>query len=214
MSSKKYKIALIPPDGSLLKQDFTLHKIAIYLKELNNISVDLLYINDESNLDNKEIFESCIQLKDKNSMIEQLNETKYDLIIHRSWMHRYTFASILTQEFTNIVIYIKDWFEEMPQEHYKFLFDTDEDYLAIKKIFESKCKILSHYGKSYTDKLAEQYGVDKDDFIYFPEYCLRDNFTIRNKLEYKKTLNFYMLELLLTQVDQKSYQRLTIFLGL
>ena len=188
MLDKHYKIAFVPPGGILLKQDLTLQKMALYFKKSTNINVDLIYIKDESPFENENIFSLYILCSDEKEMIQYIKNQTYDLIIHRAWMHRYSFASKLAKEFENIVFYIKDWIDDMPREKYQFLFDTDEDYDAIKTIFESNRKILSHYGKSYTNKWAKKYNINRNNFIHFPEYCLEENFIKRDTIEYKKRI--------------------------
>ena len=152
------KIAFIPANGILLKQDFTLHKMGLYFKNINNITIDLIYIKSETKIEKElEYFDNIKVLKSQDKILDFLKINSYHLIFHRAWMHRYTFASVIAENFSNSVIYIKDWFDEMPRNQYKFFYKTDEDYDAIKKIFKSNRYILSHYDKRYTNKQSSIY---------------------------------------------------------
>jgi len=181
---EKKHIVIIPANGVFIKQDLTLHKIAMFFKECSHIKVTVLFIKDESQIDILSFFDNYIHVPDLNALVEELKNLKYDLAIHRCWMHRYKFAGILAENFSNMVFYIKDWFDEMSKEEYKFLFKTDEDYEGIKKLFCSKNKVLSHYGHTYTNKLVKKYNLSKKQFMFFPEYCSKENFHFRTNISY------------------------------
>ena len=176
----KKTIAIIPPDGEFAEQDFAINRISRYLQELG-INITLLCTkNNQINslyIDNIKIFESKIEI------IDYLKNHTFNLILSRSWMHRYEFAALLTQEFNNVVSYIKDW-HDYPLEYYKFIFNTDEDIQAMESIFKNSQIILSHYTKEYTDKLSKKYKTNKKKNLFFPEYTNEGNFYKKKKIEY------------------------------
>lgn len=192
------KIIVIPPDGILLKQDLSLLKMITYFSQIENIVLELVYIKDESPIDHFKMFDSIIQVNSKEQLIERLKESTYDLIIHRAWMHRYSFASELAEQFDKIIFFIKDWMDEISQKEYEVLFKTGEDYAAIKKIFESGNKIFSHFSDSYSKKLAKKYNIDKSKFVFFPEYCSKDNFYVRKLPTYTTEKNILFAGILVS----------------
>lgn len=173
-------IVFIPPNGEIVGQDFALYRIIKYFSEIG-FGTTLLVVNSisQSLVYNAHI----IKLENQNSILKYLEETKYDLIFVRSWMHRYTFAAILAQKFTNVVSYIKDW-HDFPREKYEFVFDAAEDVDAIPIIFQYSKIILSHYSSEYTDLLASRYGVSKNKFYFYPEYTQISNFNEKNEKIY------------------------------
>lgn len=173
-------IVFIPPNGEIVGQDFTLYKIIKYFSNIG-FHTTLLIVNDISQSLTYDT--TIIKLENKNSILEHLEEIKYDLIFARSWMHRYSFAAILAQKFDNVVSYIKDW-HDFPREKYQFVFDTVEDVDAIAIIFKYSKIVLSHYSSEYTDILALRYGVNKNKFYFFPEYSEVTNFYTRNEKKY------------------------------
>lgn len=179
----KKTIAIVPPGGKLLYQDFALMRMCDYLKT-TEINTCLLAIKDE-NLNFESFTDFTIEMKDEDELITQLQNGEFDLIFHRTWMHRYSFAAKLLENFENIVFYIKDWFEEMPREVYKYQFKTDEDYDAIAKLFGSQKMILSHYTDDYTSTvLSKNYDVPSEKFVFFPEYCSKENFFVKQNISY------------------------------
>lgn len=165
-------IVFIPPNGEIVGQDFALYRIIKYFSKIG-FGTTLLIVNDISQFLNYDAH--IVKLENQNSILQHLQETKYDLIFVRSWMHRYLFAATLAQKFDNVVSYIKDW-HDFPREKYQFVFDTVEDVDAIATIFKHSKVILSHYSSKYTDILALRYRVNKNKFYFFPEYSEVSNY--------------------------------------
>jgi len=177
------KIALIPPGGEFINQDFALQRIALYFIT-QDIVVYLIKLGSSSKIEEDTIFNYIITVQDIQEL-EELNQThQFDLVVHRCWMHKYIFASTLLNKFSNIVFYIKDWMDEIPKEEYGFLYKTQEDYDGIKAIFQSGHTILSHYSNKYTNKLSRKYQVPNNTFNFFPEYCIKNNFYTRKNTKF------------------------------
>ena len=188
--SKINKIVLIPPNGEMFVNDFSLQRIGKALKVKNNIKIILLKI-DKS--DSKNIFEKTdfaditINVKSKDELFNQLKIINPDTIFHRSWMLAYPFAAKLVKEFDNVVVNIKDW-NFSSEKDYKIIFGEKSmgDFDAIKYIFKNAKLVLSHFIKEQALIWAKEYKTDKDKFIFFPEYCDKDKFFNRKNTPYKK----------------------------
>jgi len=168
MSLHKKCIAIVPPDGELKKQDFALHRICRYLQN-KGFEVNLVKLSTCS-LD-FEFAHHTIVLPNKEELIVHLQKSAYDLVIHRSWMHAYSFAAVLAENIENIIFYIKDWMVEISPKEYAFVYKTIEDYAAIEKLFLASKRILSHYSDAYTQSVwSQRYGVSNEKFVYFPEF--------------------------------------------
>lgn len=181
---KNKKIALIPPAGIEVSQDGFFNRISNYFKTTHYIDTYFITISNEKQKIKNYDFDHHIIVKDYNDLVKYVKKEYFDIILHRTWMHRYKFAGNLSRDIKNVVFYIKDWMEEIPQEEYKFLFETENDYSGIKQVFTNGRIILSHYSKAYTNMLAKKYNVSKKKFIFFPEYCNKNNFTIRETINY------------------------------
>ncbi|NCO01828.1 MAG: hypothetical protein GW906_08345 [Epsilonproteobacteria bacterium] len=188
----KKRVAFIPPSGIMVYQDSFFRRILKYFHKLDYVETYLISI---SNVDcvNTFIVDYNITVSNYDELITFLKKEAFDLVIHRTWMHRYKFAGNLSKDVNNIVFYIKDWIDEIAQDKYKFLFNTVNDYEGIKEIFENGNLILSHYATSYRNKLANTYNVSKEKFIFFPEYCNEENFVTKKLLHYKKSKNKKLL---------------------
>ncbi|NQY94603.1 MAG: hypothetical protein HRT43_10580, partial [Campylobacteraceae bacterium] len=188
------KIAIIPPNGKLNIHDFVIYRLSQYLSN-KNFSVYLIKIDEESDQETLGFFEEIVNVKDINEIIDFLEKKSFDLIIHRCWMHAYPFAAILAPIFKNIIFYIKDWMQEISQEEYKLVYNTEDDYPAIRLLFASNKKILSHYSPEYVNKVwVEEYDIEKNNFIFFPEYTDTSKHFIRNNTSFEKN-NIKLLSL-------------------
>lgn len=183
MEIKNKSIVFIPPDGELIAQDFALYRVINYFKELG-LSTSLITTNN-TQVCTKKYDVNHIVLNNKDEIINHLSNNKYDLIFHRSWMHRYEFAAEIAKKFDNVISYIKDW-HDFPRKKYKFIYDTVEDVDAMREIIKNSKIILSHYSNEYTDLLAKKHHVDKRKFYFFPEYTNRSHFSKKNVIEYDK----------------------------
>lgn len=184
MSKQLYtnkNIAIVPPNGEFVGQDFAINRITDFFKDLN-IKVTLLCITNNSSI-NSLYIKNIKEFKSTDDIIKHLRKTEYDIIFSRSWMHRYSLGAKLAEEFDNVVSYIKDW-HNYPKKYYTFVFNTTEDVQAIKSIFKNSKIILSHYTKEYTNKLAKKYNINENKFYFFPEYTNKKNFCERKNFNY------------------------------
>jgi len=179
---KNNKIIIVPPNGENIAQDFALQRIVSFLKS-KNLKTYLLQIDNKYN--NKMYTDYVINVNSRNEIIDYLKRNDFDLIIHRSWMHRYAFAAELAEEFDNIIVYIKDW-HNYPKEKYKFIYKTEEDFLGIEKLFKSGKQILTHFTDEQYKVWAERYNISGKYFSFFPEYCTKENFCINKQNQYDK----------------------------
>lgn len=177
------KIILIPPNGKLKKQDFSLHRINKWLKDFN-IEVILMLISEKDEIAYKDDFENVVMVEDEIKLFEAIKTIDYDCILHRSWMGAYSFAAKLIQKFDNVIVNIKDW-NFASKEVYEFLFPDTQDFDGIDFIFKNGKTILSHFTDEQALLWAKEYNTDKDKFIFFPEYCNKDNFNRKPPLKYE-----------------------------
>jgi len=175
-------IALIPPNGDNINQDFSLNRIAIFLNS-QRIDTYLIQVDSKYNKSITQYTKYVITLDTKEDIVSYLKNNKFDLIFHRSWMHRYKFASMLAEEFDNIIFYIKDW-HNFPLAKYKFIYKNIEDFEGIERLFKSGKRILSHFTEEQFIKWAKKYNASEEQFMFFPEYCTRENFFKRDNIVY------------------------------
>lgn len=173
---KNKHIIFIPPNGSFKVQDFSIYRIVKALKNLTDFKLTLLYIKSDIVVD-LQLFDNVIEVNDTKEIVHKLQDKTYDYIFHRTWMHAYDFASELVQRFDNVLVNIKDW-NFAPEEVYEFLFNK-RDYRAIKSIFESGCKILTHFTQEQVQLWCNEYDTCEENFIFFPEFCNEENFIIK-----------------------------------
>lgn len=186
-NKEKKRIAFIPPSGIFVQQDGFFKRISKYFANKKEIETYLIIIDSTENHQfNTNMFEYFIKVNTFEDLLLYLKKEKFDIVFHRSWMHRYKFAGDLSREVDNLIVYIKDWMEEIPREKYKFLYTTDNDYDGIKDIFNNSKLILSHYDTRYTNKLAKKYNISAKKFIFFPEYCNEENFRVRENIIYNQ----------------------------
>lgn len=163
-------IIFIPSNGKFKRQDYSLHRIAMWLSTYKTIKTTLLYIKSDNSHPNTKIFDTTIELSSQEEIFKKLEEIPHDIIFNRSWMHAYPFSKKLVKKFDNVVINIKDWNFSSKKE-YKFLFNDSSDFKAINYIFKNAKYIFSHFTYEQAEIWAEKYKVDKSKFIFFPEYC-------------------------------------------
>lgn len=149
-------------------------RLCDYLKECG-VSIYWAQIEEEKNHAKLLSSDHLITVNDLDSIVEYAKQGEFDLILHRGWMHRYSFAARLSREVENIVFYIKDW-QNYPREKYKFIYTTDEDFDAIEELFRSGKKIFSHFTKEQHRIWAQRYGIGTENFHFLPEYCNEKNF--------------------------------------
>ncbi len=178
------RIAIIPPNGENIPQDFALRRIVKFLNS-QNIETYLIQVNIEKNKNLESYTTHIITVENMNEIISYLKNNKFDLIFHRPWMHRYEFAAVLAETFENIIFYIKDW-HNFPKEKYKFIYKTVEDFDGIERLFKSGKKILSHFTVEQSERWAEEYNLSKEQFVFFPEYCTKDSIDTRDNINYDK----------------------------
>ncbi|MDD4505344.1 MAG: hypothetical protein PHE60_03095 [Sulfurospirillaceae bacterium] len=177
------KIIIVPPNGKFKSQDFFIHRLSEYLY-INNYEAKLVKIKEDFD---EEICLSIpiISLDNVEHLLFYLTTSNFDLIIHRCWMHSYSFAALLSQHCSNVVFYIKDWFAEISREQYKLIYHTDSDYDGIKTLFESNKKILTHYTMEYIIAIwSKKYCIDINNFTFFPEYTIKSKHHIRINTSY------------------------------
>lgn len=185
MNSKH--IILIPPNGQLKKQDFSLQRISKWLGKTENIKTTLLHVKPEFFNPKITMFDNIIEVSTEEEIFTKLAEISFDKIFHRSWMGGYPFAANLVKEFDNVIINIKDW-NFADKEVYEFLFPNSKDHEAIEYIFKNCPTILSHFTKEQSKIWAKEYNVSSDKFIFFPEYCNKKSFH-KKPLSSLKTIN-------------------------
>ncbi len=185
--SKVKKIIFIPPNGEMFINDFSIQRIAKYLKNNKNIHTTLLQIKDHKATDSFEYIDSIIDVESQNDLLEQLKSLKYDIIFHRSWMLAYPFAAKLVKKFDNVIVNIKDWGFSSKKE-YKIMFgdNATKDFKAIKFIFKNAKYVLSHYTEEQAKIWEKQYNTSREKFIFFPEYSNENNFNNKENINYKK----------------------------
>ncbi len=167
-------IIFVPPNGILKRQDFSIARIVKILQKDKGIKSILLYINSAQDNHSLNYFDQVYQVKSEEELFNKLSSINYDSIFSRSWMHAYSFSAKLVKKFDNVIVNIKDW-NFSTREEYKFLFGNDDDFDAIKYIFENAKYILSHYTDKQAKLWAKKYQVSKEKFIFFPEYCVDIN---------------------------------------
>lgn len=185
--SKENTIIFIPPNGEIFINDFTIQRICKDLKKFKNIKTILLKIDKVRGYEKSfDYVDLVIDVNTQKDIIEKINEIKPKLIFHRSWMHAYPFAARLVKNFDNVIVNIKDWNFSSKKE-YEIIFDKNatKDFKAIKYIFKNAKKVLSHYTKEQAKIWSKKYKVSKNKFIFFPEYCNKENF-IDNLTPYNK----------------------------
>jgi hypothetical protein len=181
------KIVLVPPNGWLLIHDFSLHRIGMYLKKLENVTTIIVKIDNKKRdvaFDDGNYVDEVINVTTEQELLKKIEELKPDLIFHRSWMLAYSFAAKLVERFENVVVNIKDWnFTE--KDKYEFIYPNHgDDFEAIEYIFKNAKNILSHFTNKQSKIWAKKYDVDSKKFLFFPEYCNED-FFLERKLQYK-----------------------------
>ena len=186
MIYKTKLIIFIPPNGILKKHDFSLERIVRSLKDDKLIKSILIYKENHQDKRALKYFDNIIQIKSEKELFKKISHIDYDIIFSRSWMHAYSFSAKLVKKFDNVVVNIKDWNFSTKKE-YKFLFKNNDDFNAIKYIFKNAKYILSHYTKEQAKIWSKKYNVNKDKFIFFPEFCNKENF-INNKIFYSDTI--------------------------
>ena len=178
---KETKVVFIPPNGEIVAQDFALHRIAAFLKT-QSITTYLLHVLDNAS-EIPNYTDHTISLDSKDAIIPYLQNNDFDLIFHRTWMHRYCFAAELAEQFSNIIVYIKDW-HNYPKKKYELIYTTIEDFEGIERLFKSGRTILTHYTNKQYKLWAKRYDVSKKQFVFFPEYCTKSNFYVREQVNY------------------------------
>jgi len=177
----KKNIVIVPPSGWMLIQDFSIHRLGKYFKNVKNIKTIVVKIDNkklDGEFDNGGYVDEVINVSTEEELFKTIKELNPDLIFHRSWMLAYPFAAKLVKEFDNVVVNIKDW-NFATKKEYKFIFDDISDFKAIKYIFKNSKYVLSHYTKEQAKIWAKEYNVNKNKFIFFPEYCNEENFSTK-----------------------------------
>lgn len=180
---KQKHIVFIPPNGEFKKQDFSLLRITTWLKTVKTVKTTLLFIRTDNVNFNTDIFDTIIEVNNKEEILKKLKKISCDIIFNRSWMHSYQFSKQIVEKFDNVVVNIKDW-NFCSEKEYKFLFGNSKDFKAIQYIFKHSKYILSHFTIEQAKLWAAEYNIDEDRFIFFPEYCNEESF-IDKHIEYK-----------------------------
>ena len=177
MSKKMKRIVFIPPNGMIFNNDFFIKRLSEYFENYSNAYTILLKIDDKKNIENVMNVDEVIDVSSADELFKKLRSIDYDIIFHRSWMLAYPFAKKILENFDNVIVNIKDW-EVCTKKEYEFAYGIDavEDFSAIEYIFKNSKLIFSHYTKEQAIIWANQYNVDVDKFIFFPEYCYKNNF--------------------------------------
>lgn len=176
-------VVLIPPSARFKKQDFSIQRVATAFKNISDIKVVLLYIKElELSIDEK-IYDEVISVTSEQEIFLKLKAIDSKMIINRAWMHNYSFAKSLVENFNNVVVNIKDW-NFCSKDEYRFLFGSTDDFEAIEYIFENAKLVLSHFTQEQAVLWSKEYGVDLNRFVFFPEFCNKDSFENR-AIEYK-----------------------------
>jgi len=110
------KIVFIPPDAIIVNQDFSLYRISDFFNKIGFKTYMLII--DKNNIQSIKYNTKTILVKNKKKLFEHLKKNSYDIIFHRSWMHRYKFANELIEKFPKSILYIKDW-QNIPSKEYK-----------------------------------------------------------------------------------------------
>ncbi|MGB5793687.1 hypothetical protein [Poseidonibacter sp.] len=176
-------IIFIPPNGILKKHDFSLQRIANVLETDSTMKSVLIYIDNQQD-NNIGHFDEIYKVNSKQELIEKIKEINYDIIFSRGWMHAYPFCAELVKKFDNVIVNIKDW-NFATKEEYKFLFGNDDDFDAIEYIFKNAKHILPHYTTQQAKLWLKEYQLEKDKFVFFPEYCN----IVKNDISIKKFTN-------------------------
>jgi len=169
------EILFIPPNGSLKKFDFSIFRIAKYLKD-HNIKASLLSF--EAPPENfAHLFETVYTPKTVADFLDLLGSMPRSQIFYRGWMHAYLFGAFLVKFFPDTIVNIKDW-NFCDPEKYDFLFGAFSlhDFEGIDYIFKNATLILSHYTKEEAGRWAKEHNCSPDKFVFFPELCDEENF--------------------------------------
>lgn len=163
-------IVLIPPGGNFNSIDFSLIRVARYLKSIGKKPILVAF--KATNFKFTDDFEEIFLEQDISSFIQRIASIKKEKIFYRGWMHNYAMGGFLVNYFQNVVVCIKDWNFANKQE-YAFLFGEDGmyDFWGIEQIFQKATRVLSHYTKEEAKRWALEYDVEESKFLFFPEYC-------------------------------------------
>ena len=177
-------IIFIPPNGTMYNQDFSIQRVTNYLFNKDTYKTVLLKINKSSENNKMYNVDKIINVTSQDEILETLKREKYDYIFHRSWMGAYSFAALLSKNFNNVIVNIKDW-NFATKKEYSIMLDEKqvEDFDAITSIFSNSKKVLSHYSKEQALIWSKNYRVDIDKFIFFPEYCNEENFNNKKDID-------------------------------
>ncbi|OGQ92058.1 MAG: hypothetical protein A3J85_07305 [Desulfobacula sp. RIFOXYA12_FULL_46_16] len=169
------EILFIPPNGSLKKFDFSIFRIAKYLKDLD-IKTSLLSLEPPPE-NFVHLFGKIYTPKTITEFLDLLGTIPRSQIFYRGWMHAYVFGAFLVKYFPNTIINIKDWnFCDRLRYHFLFGDLSLHDFEGIDYIFKNARVILSHYTEDETDRWAEEHNCSPGKFVFFPELCDEENF--------------------------------------
>ncbi len=174
-SSDEGGILFIPPNGTLKNFDFSIFRIAAYLKK-NNIKTAILSFEPPS-AKFYNLFTRVYTPRTVTEFFDLLSTIKRSRIFYRGWMHAYIFGAFLVKTYSDTIINIKDW-NFCDQERYRFLFGelSCHDFAGIDYIFRRAEVIFSHYTAEETNKWAEEYICNPQKFIFLPELCDESSF--------------------------------------
>ena len=169
------EILFIPPNGSLKNFDFSIFRIAKYLKDLN---IETLLLSLEPPPENfVHLFGEIYTPKTTTEFLDLLGTIPRSQIFYRGWMHAYIFGAFLVKYFPNTIINIKDWnFCDRPRYHFLFGDLSLHDFEGIDYTFKNARAILSHYTEEETDRWAKEHNCSPGKFVFFPELCNEENF--------------------------------------
>jgi len=176
-------VIFIPPNGNMVGHDFSIHRLGTYFKNIKNVKTVIVKIDNkkrDTEFDNGNYIDEVINVSSQEELFKTVKKLNANLIFHRSWMLTYSFASKLVEKFDNVIVNIKDW-NFAPKEEYEFIFENhNDDFEGVEYIFKNAKFILSHFTKQQVKRWAKKYNVNKNKFIFFPEYCNEENFIYKN----------------------------------
>ena len=160
----------ILPGGCSTKFDFSVYKIIGELKKYGIKTVLLSLINCTVDVDEL-YFDEILQFNSLSQLVTKICEIEHEKIFYRGWMTEYSLGAFLSNNFSNVVVYLKDCFFSDPK-IYKLLFGVgEEEFEALIEIFRNASVVASHYGDGQGAIWAKRYGVSHDKFLFLPEIC-------------------------------------------
>jgi len=167
-------IVLIPPGGRGHLMDFTLQRIVEILRSRGRRAIVVGIENRRGLAGLRAAYPLAAAVHEEAdipSLIDRVASLDYECVFYRGWMHDYALGGLLALLFENVVVSIKDW-NFSSRKTYAFFFGekAEDDFRGIDAIFRRSKKVVSHYTAAEASRWAREYGVEKNRFVFLPEF--------------------------------------------